>query len=132
MKKITTLLLVLIFELTSHYANAQTANIDTLLVGKWKGTSICQMKNTRCKDEIAVYYISKGKEPGTFNIDGRKVVDGVEQEMGILICTYDKKTSQLTSTNQGGTWTFTVKDGKIDGKLVSESTVYRVVNLAKQ
>ncbi|MEP7375817.1 MAG: hypothetical protein ABI675_20640 [Chitinophagaceae bacterium] len=57
----STLLYSLVFYLSINSSQAQTglAKADTLLTGTWKGTSICQKKNSPCHDETVVYHISK-------------------------------------------------------------------------
>ena len=110
--------------------NAQ-ANYDTLLIGVWKGSSICQIKNSPCHDETVVYYISKKPGIDTFYINGNKIVNGVEEEMGILPFTLNKKTNQLISTSYG-LWTFTIKQRKLEGTLVSKGVLYRIISLTKQ
>jgi hypothetical protein len=110
--------------------NAQV-NYDTLLIGVWKGSSICQIKNSPCHDETVVYYISKKPGIDTFYIHGYKIVNAVEEEMGILPFTVNKKTNQLISTSYG-LWTFTIKQRKMEGTLVSKGALYRIINLIKQ
>ena len=53
-------LILLLLVCSSIYNNLNTqVNYDTLLIGVWKGSSICQIKNSPCHDETVVYYISK-------------------------------------------------------------------------
>ena len=94
--------------------NAQTGpGIDTLLTGTWNGTSLCQIKNSPCHNEIVVYHISKINGTHTFTIYANKIVHGVEEEMGILPCVYNKLTKQLTSAAYG-TWTFSIEGDKLE------------------
>ncbi|HET6993820.1 MAG TPA: hypothetical protein VFI06_02505, partial [Chitinophagaceae bacterium] len=62
---------------------------DTLPTGTWKGTSICQIKSSPCHDEIAVYHISKTGKEGIYSMIMNKVVNGVEEDMGVLEYTYN-------------------------------------------
>jgi hypothetical protein len=64
----STVLVSLILCLACKSTQAQTGlvKIDTLLIGTWKGTSICQVKNSPCHDENVVYHISKNKGVDTF------------------------------------------------------------------
>ncbi len=100
------LLFSIILCLASESSQAQTSaiKINTLLTGTWNGTSICQIKNSSCHDENVVYHISKNKGADTFFISASKIVNGVEEGMGILPFVYNKKTNQLTSTAYG-IWT---------------------------
>src|SRR5437773_9689166 len=111
--KYQSLCLALLF---AQYATAQktVVQIDTLLVGAWQGTSICQVKNSPCHDEVVVYHISKGNSSDSFNIQANKIVNAVEEDMGTLHCSYNAKTNQLVS-NEYGTWTFTINGRKISG-----------------
>ena len=124
---------LLFFYLIANCCNAQNSvtQIDTLLSGTWKGTSLCQVKNSPCHDEIVVYHVSKNKGADTFYITANKIVNGAEEEMGILPFTYNEKTNQLISTSYG-TWTFTVEAGKLEGTLISRGSLYRIINLTKQ
>jgi len=128
--KIKLISLLLVFASIYSKMNAQV-NYDTLLIGVWKGSSICQIKNSPCHDETVVYYISKKPGIDTFYINGNKIVNGVEEEMGILPFTLNKKTNQIVSTSYG-LWTFTIKERKMEGTLVSKGALYRIINLTKQ
>jgi hypothetical protein len=113
--------------------NAQHAmpQIDTLLVGTWKGTSICQVKNSPCHDETVVYHISKNRGVDTFYVDASKIVNGVEDQMGILPFVYNKKTNQFTSTAYG-IWTFDIKSAKLEGTLFVRGALFRKIMVYKQ
>src|SRR3954454_14353655 len=93
--------IILCLASTSNQAQNRVVNIDTLLIGTWSGTSICQIKNSPCHDETVVYHISKNKGADTFFINANKIVNGVEEGMGILPFVYNNKTNQLTSTAYG-------------------------------
>jgi len=128
-----TLLSVFLFSLAVHSSQAQNGLVkaDTLLVGTWKGTSICQIKNSPCHDETVVYHISKSTGADNFNINASKIVNGVEEEMGILPFVYNEKTKQLTSTAHG-IWTFNVEGDKLEGTLFVQGNLYRKIMLRKQ
>src|SRR6476659_5343055 len=115
----STLLYFLIPYLVINSSQAQTGlnKADTLLIGTWKGTSICQIKNSPCHDETVVYHISKNRGDDTFYINASRIVNGAEVEMGILPFVYNKKTKQLTSTAYG-IWTFNVEGDKLEGTLL--------------
>ncbi len=126
------LLFSLILCLNNKLSQAQTSpvNIDTLLVGTWKGTSICQVKNSSCHDETVVYHISKKIGTDTFYINGNKIVNGAEQEMGILHFVYNQKTNQLTSAEHG-TWVFNIQGATLEGTLVVQGNLYRKIIVRK-
>jgi hypothetical protein len=125
---------VLIFCLAIHSGKAQTrlSMTDTLLIGTWKGTSICQVKNSPCHDEVVVYHISKNKNLDTFYINASKIVNGIEVEMGIVPCTYSKETNQLVSNASKGLWTFNIEGAKLEGTLVFHGDLYRTIKVVKQ
>src|SRR6476661_9107185 len=97
-------------------AFAQTNNI---LHGIWKGTSICQIKNSPCHDENVVYHISPN-ENGSFTFIMNKVINNKEEEMGTLIFTYDSAHQLLSSLNEirNSRWDFKVKGSKLEGTLM--------------
>jgi hypothetical protein len=127
------LLVSLILCLAGKSSQAQTGvvKIDTLLIGTWNGTSICQIKNSPCHDEAVVYHISKKMGADTFYINANKIINGIEEEMGILLFVYNKKTNQLTSTAYG-IWTFNIEGVKLEGTLLSHGDLYRKIKVYKQ
>ena len=128
----STLLLSLIFCLVSKSSQAQTESvkIDSLLIGTWNGSSICQQKNSPCHDETVVYHISKKMGVDTFYIHANKIVNAVEEEMGILPFVYNKKTNQLISMAYG-TWTLNVEGTKLEGTLFVRGDLYRKIVIRK-
>ncbi len=109
-----------------------SAKAQTNLIGIWKGTSICQVKNSPCHDEIVVYHISKGEGIDSFNIQANKIVNGVEEDMGILQCKLERKRNQLISTSYKSLWTFNLKGKSMDGTLMVQGALYRIIKLSKQ
>jgi hypothetical protein len=126
MMKLSLLLIIFLGPVTKD----SLAQNDSLLVGTWKGTSICQMKNSPCHDEIVVYYITKDVGADKFLINASKIVNGVAEEMGTLHFVFDKKSNKLTS-NEYGIWTFNLENHKLEGTLVVHDDLYRIVKLVK-
>ena len=128
---------ILLYSLISYLAinssQAQTGlnKDDTLLIGTWKGTSICQIKNSPCHDETVVYRISKKTGVDSFYINASKIVNGIEDEMGILPFVYNKKTNQFTSTAYG-IWTFNIEGAELEGTLLVRGELYRKIKVYKQ
>jgi hypothetical protein len=118
--------------LINRSGQAQTGpiNIDTLLIGTWKGTSICQIKNSPCHDETVVYHISKKSGVDTFYIKANKIDNGAEEEMGILHFVYYKKTNKIISTAYG-IWTFNIAGSKLEGTLFVRGKLYRKILVYK-
>ena len=108
---------------------------QTSIEGIWKGTSICQIKNSPCHDEQVVYYISKDSSgKNNFQVKGYKIVEGKEDFMGTLIYTYDsqKETFVCVDEPRNARWEFQKKGGEMSGKLISRNELSRIVNLKKQ
>jgi hypothetical protein len=122
--------LILCLACKSNQAQTNLVNIDTLLIGNWNGSSICQQKNSSCHDETVVYHISKNKGVDTFYINAGKIVNGVEEGMGILPFIYNKKTKQLNSTAYG-IWTFNLEGAKLEGTLLVHGDLYRKIIVYK-
>ena len=106
----------------------------TDIVGTWKGTSICQVKNSPCHDETVVYYITKLDSANLFKVSANKIVNNAEENMGDLNLTYDPSTHTLLSidTERGDTWKFIVKGKKMEGTLVYKKDLYRIINVTKE
>ena len=47
--------------------------------GIWKGTSLCQIKNSPCHDEIVVYHISRDSTGKSYEVIANKIVNGKEE-----------------------------------------------------
>jgi len=105
---------------------------DSLFYGVWKGSSICQVKNSPCHDETVVYYISKTNKDGVLEIKANKIVDGQEVEMGKIQFQYDAKTKQITSISQpNAIWKFKREQNTIEGTLYYNDTLYRIIKVTK-
>ncbi|HEV3224980.1 MAG TPA: hypothetical protein VGZ90_19020, partial [Puia sp.] len=90
---------------------------DTLVVGDWSGTSICQIKNSGCQDEQAYYRITKTKTPLIYKVTGYKIVKNDSLNMGTLDFNYDKQSHSLSCTTQNGIFTFVITGKNMDGEL---------------
>lgn len=104
--------------------------------GTWKGTSLCQVKGSPCHDEIAAYHASKLPGGKTYRFQMNKVVNGKEEEMGVLDFVYDDASKTLTATNMGrgakGLWRFKLDGKNIHGTLtLGDSTLYRIIEIHK-
>jgi hypothetical protein len=130
MLKPAVLIFITLLAFHPNQAQTVTALIDTLLPGTWKGTSICQVKNSPCHDEIVVYHISKDKGVDSFYFNASKIVNGVEVQMGILPFVYNKRTNQVTSTAYGS-WTFNIEGAMLEGTLFFHGDLYRKIKVYK-
>jgi len=111
-----------------------TTNNDSLLIGTWKGTSICQVKPSACNDEIAVYHFTKGPKTNTYHVVANKVVNGVEEDMAVSDFTFNPADNTLFSyiEKYKVTIKFTVKGNNMEGTLSSGDKLYRVIKLKKE
>ncbi len=128
--KIATPFLTIFFLMTSFSVYSQNASS---LPGVWKGTSICQQKNSPCHDEIAVYHISKTAKANIFEINGNKLVNNKEEEMGILYYTYDAAKQTMVSVDEahGNRCEFKINGTSMEGTLMSKGELYRIIKLKK-
>ena len=119
------LLLVLLFGKT---ATAQSFE------GVWKGTSLCQKKNSPCHDETVVYYVSKDNTGRSYMMDAKKIVNGKEEDMGILTFVYDDKQKVFVSVDSAynSRWEFKITGNAMKGTLMYKGDLYRIVDAKKE
>jgi hypothetical protein len=111
---------------------AGQSSYDSLLIGVWKGTSLCQIKRSPCHDEQVVYHISKGDNANEFKLQANKVVQGAEEEMGTLIGTFNSKQKELIFSPKPNTiWKFKLIKQKLEGTLYYNKELYRVISVTK-
>ena len=103
------------------------------VAGTWEGSSLCTVPDSPCHNEHVVYHIKPdAKEPTRFVIDADKVVDGKEDFMGALQCTFTAEKSELYC-DTAGDWRFTVKGNSMTGTLnLKDGTLYRKVSVKKK
>jgi len=101
-------------------------------VGVWRGTSLCRVRPSPCKDEIVVYRITRLNASDSLSIDARKIVNGQEEEMGVLGCRSATSGAQVTCTMSNGVWRFTIRGDSLVGELrLPDNTKYRDVSTAR-
>ena len=122
-------LLVLIFLLALG-----KISIAQPLVGVWKGTSLCQIKNSQCHDENVVYHISKNSNGDSYQVDASKIIDGKENDMGTLNFSFNaqQKILYLIDSVQQVKWEFKVTGKEMHGTLTSRGKLYRIVDLKRE
>ena len=105
---------------------AQTAGPDP--VGTWRGTSLCQVRPSACNDESVVFRITRTTARDSLALDGRKIVNGAEVEMGVLGCRLDAPGARLTCPIPDAVWQFTIRGDSLVGELrLSDGTKVRDV-----
>ncbi|HMG70719.1 MAG TPA: hypothetical protein VK544_06360 [Gemmatimonadaceae bacterium] len=118
--------------LLPHGAFAQAPAPASSPVGVWRGTSLCRVRPSPCKDEIVVYRITRVNASDSLSLDGRRIVNGQEEEMGILGCRVATSGAQLTCTMPNGAWHFAVRGDSLVGELrLPDNTKFRDVNAAR-
>ena len=132
MSRQSSLLLAAAVCLLSNDLLAQASAAAPSPVGVWRGTSLCVVRPSSCNDESAVYRISRGSTSDSVSIDGRRVVNGQEVEMGVLGCRYAAAVGQITCAIPSGVWRFTVRADSLVGELRrGDSTKIRDVRTAR-
>jgi len=117
----------------SAQSNKDISTADSLFYGTWKGSSICQIKNSACHDENVVYYISRLNKDAILEIKANKIVEGKEIEMGTIQFHYDSNTKQITSVSQpNAIWNFQRKQNTIEGTLYNNKELYRIIKLSQK
>jgi hypothetical protein len=101
-------------------------------VGVWRGTSLCGVRPSPCNDETVVYRITRVNTSDSLSIDARKIVNGQEEEMGVIGCRSAASGSQLTCTMPNGVWRFTIRGDSLVGELrLPDNRKYRDVSTTR-
>jgi methyl coenzyme M reductase gamma subunit len=109
----------------AHGASAQASAI-----GIWRGTSICQVRPSACRDEVAVYRFTQVGTGDSLSMDARKIVNGKEEDMGVLGCIMTN--TQITCAIPNGVWHFTVRGDSLTGELrLPDNTKFRDVRAVR-
>jgi len=106
------------------------------VIGDWKGTSICKANKPVCKDEIVVYHIAPLPDQPGVSVMANKIVNGVEEAMGILNCVVDVKAHTVTCPMppqfRPGLWKFSWRGNTMQGTLTEPSgKLIRVIRVAR-
>ena len=100
-------------------------------IGTWRGTSLCLVRPSPCNDERVVYYITRVGTTDSVAIDARKIVNGQEEEMGVLTCALGVGGTQLTCPIPRSVWRFTVRGDSLIGDVYVADKKYRDVRTAR-
>ena len=102
--------------------------------GVWKGTSLCQIKNSPCHDEIVVYHISKDSTGKSYEVIANKIVDGKEDYMGTIPFTYDSKQKVFVSIDsvRNARWEFKITGNAMKGTLMYKGDLFRIIDVKKE
>ena len=110
-------------------AQAPRANV---VVGTWRGTSLCLVKPSSCNDEHVVYRVTALESRDSVSIDALKMVNGQEEEMAVLRCGVTEPRVQVTCAMRNGVWRFEVRGDSLVGELrLPNNTRFRDVRTAR-
>jgi hypothetical protein len=123
-------LAVIISSVLARHAHAQASHPDP--VGTWRGTSLCQVRQSACHDERVVYRLTRTQARDGLALDGRKIVNAAEVEMGVLGCRLDAPSARLICAIPIGVWQFAIRGDSLVGELrLSDGTKVRDVRAAR-
>jgi len=118
-------------EAEAHTAIPQSPT-PTTPVGTWRGTSKCLVRPSACHDEVVVYRIKRLKAADSASVDAFKIVNGKEDEMGLLGCRVMPGSGQLACSIPHGVWYFTPRGDSLTGELrLPDKTRFREVRAAR-
>src|ERR1043166_4409519 len=91
--------IVFLAAIASPCFSAQDAgHSDSNLLGDWRGSSVCQVRESSCRDEDSLYHFARIPEkPNRFSMKGDKIIDGKAISMGTVECRYDSARSELSA-----------------------------------
>jgi hypothetical protein len=115
----------------STEASAQSAAAKPF-IGTWHGTSTCLVRPSACNDEITVYRITAMKAADSVSVDARKIVNGKEEEMGVLDCRATAPSGRIACSFPRGVWYFSVRNDSLTGELrLPDNTRFRDVRATR-
>jgi hypothetical protein len=105
--------------------------VTTNPVGVWRGVSLCKQRLSQCNDEIVVYQIKRVNAGDSLSVDGRKIVNGQEEPMGVIGCRIVSGT-QFRCPMPNGVWYFKVRRDSLLGDLrLPDNSPYRDVRTTR-
>ena len=110
---------------------AQAQASDVAPAGDWHGDSICQQKNTACRDEKVIYHISAPDTAGKITVSADKIVEGQPVNMGKILFDYNREKQILRAEDGPRIWHFQIDGHAMHGTLMASGTLVRKVELTK-
>ena len=108
------------------------ADDSALLVGDWRGDSICVVRPSACHDEKALYHVKKREGLNAYSLQADKIVDGKPEMMGTAECTYAPEKRVLTCTRPNLVLQLTPQNKSLSGTMnLPDGTVWRNISLKK-
>jgi hypothetical protein len=104
---------------------------SALLLGDWRGDSICVVRPSACNDEKALYHFKQlGGQPNRFSLQADKVVNGQAEEMGTMECSYAPEKHAVTCSTPRLVLHLTLKGKSLAGTMnLSDGTLWRNITL---
>lgn len=132
MSRLVTVLAFAAACLLAREASAQASTAAGNAVGVWRGTSLCRVHPSPCHDESVVYRITRMNASDSLSIDARKIVNGQEEEMGVIACLPGASVAQLTCAMPNGVWRFTIRGDSLVGELrLPDNRKYRDISTVR-
>lgn len=106
---------------------------DSLLIGTWKGTSICQVRPSPCNDEVSVYHITRNDRENSYHVVMNKVINDKEEDMAAYDYYFDVSSKTLSCWDEQHkiAWKFHLSGRRMEGTLVYQEKVYRIIKLMR-
>jgi hypothetical protein len=113
-------------------ANAQVPATTPHPAGVWRGTSLCTVRPSACNNEVVVYRITRANDGDSLSVDARKIVNGQEDEMGVLGCRLAASGTRFTCTMKNGVWHFVIRGDSLVGELrLPDNTKFRDIRAVR-
>ena len=110
----------------------KTAGDSTLLVGDWRGDSICVVRPSACHDEKVLYHVKKQDGVNAYSVQADKIVDGKPEEMGTFDCTYAPEKHILTCKRPNFVVQLALQGKSLNGTMnLPDGTLWRNITLKK-
>jgi hypothetical protein len=112
------LLALAVIPFLASTAGAQlVAAPDASPIGTWRGTSRCVVRQPGCEEAAIVYRIALKGRNDSLAIETRKVVDGREEDAGLLACLLNASRAYITCAVPEGKWRMRVRHDSLVGQM---------------
>jgi hypothetical protein len=117
-----------------HHQSSAAANSPvSAVVGDWRGTSTCVLRESACHDEDSLYHFSAvAVNSHAVSLKADKIVDGKPVTMGTGNCDFDSAKLQITCPLPSASLAFHVQGKEMTGTMtLSNGTLWRKLSLKK-
>jgi hypothetical protein len=118
---------------SSSFSAQDSKRLEPNPLGDWRGSSVCQVRESSCRDEESLYHITPvAEKPNWFSMRGDKIVDGKAVTMGTVECRYDPAKLDFTCDLPRGVLRFSIHANRMEGTMtLPDGTLWRKINLTK-